>query len=161
MTIQSGNFTFSLWGWAVKIGSTDKENRYSVYVEYKWDGSPMNFYTDKLAMAWQSNATPFGDPSGRHFVDGKPYTNTIDKKLVSGDSWNVDMKAGGSGTIQEGYGYQELRAPLTAAGTSAAVQVGYVHRLAPGSSGVILAYGLISFTGSLQTEYNDRFNFTY
>ncbi|GIQ68399.1 hypothetical protein DUZ99_00835 [Xylanibacillus composti] len=159
---------FELWGWVVKYGSVNSsENSYAVYADYKWNKGPFNAYTDKLAMAWQDKVTPYGDPTGLHYWRWNPYnqgeahvyTNAIDKKLIQGNSWKVNVIAGGD--PQDGWGRQEIRVKKSNAGTTGAVEIGYAHRICPGGTDVTISYGVISFSGFCQTEYNDRFNFTY
>lgn len=163
ITLANDDDGLQLWGWVVKIGSTSTENKYAAYVEYEWPTGPFWHYTDTVAMAWQSRATPYGDPlsqhnwrpSGSHHV----YNNAIDKQQVEGNAWKVDIIGGGS--PQDGWGRQELRVGKSYEGQTGAIEIGYVHRLAPGTATVTISYGALSFSGTLQTEYNGRFNFTY
>ncbi|WP_340027874.1 hypothetical protein MHB71_23895 [Paenibacillus sp. FSL H7-0940] len=156
-------------GYAVYGGTSNngKERIYQVYATYKWSSSPFNFYTDNLAMAWQSNATPTGSPNGQHTVYNTngvkvgSYSSKVSKEEVSGTAWLVDIKAGGSYNVQDGWGRQELRYPTSSQGISTAIAVGYSHRTLPGfTTGVGLSFGYVSFTGTGKVDYTGRFNFT-
>ncbi|WP_128894501.1 hypothetical protein [Longirhabdus pacifica] len=168
----SSSDIFSLWAYVSKNEdeSNSSENSYSVWVYYKWSESPFNFYTDKLAVAWQSKAGPYGDPSGfgntQLVLDccehpPESWDLPVDKQELEGTSWKVDVKAGGPDVEQWGQGYMEIRVPTKYEGTTGALEVGYAHRLGPGSITVTLNYGDVSFTPVLTEVYEDRYNFTY
>ncbi|ALS09925.1 hypothetical protein ABE82_26265 (plasmid) [Paenibacillus peoriae] len=155
--------TPTISGYAVYSGTSNngRERIYQVYATYRWASSPLNFYTDNLAMAWQSNATPTGTPNGQHTVDGNTYSSPVDKEEVSGTAWFVDIKAGGSSTVQSGWGRQELRYATSSQGINTAIAVGYSHRNLPGNdTEVNLGFGVVSFGGIGKTDYTGRFNFT-
>jgi hypothetical protein len=155
---------FRLYGYAIKNGSANStENSYSIYAQYSWDRGPLNYYTDTLAMAWQSKVTPYGSPysvhnwrSGSHLYQ---YTNEVQKKQNEGDSFEVDVF--GYPDPQDGYAKQEVRAPKSLAGQTGSVEIGYAHKTIPGVALAILNYFSIDFSGAGQQEYADRFNFSF
>ncbi|WP_068502561.1 hypothetical protein [Paenibacillus kribbensis] len=155
--------TPNISGYAVYSGTSNngRERIYQVYATYRWASSPFNFYTDNLAMAWQSNATPTGTPNGQHSVGGNTYSNPVDKEEVSGTAWLVDIKAGGNTTVQSGWGRQELRYATSSQGINTAIAVGYSHRTLPTfTTDISLSYGVVSFSGNGKADYYGRFNFT-
>ncbi|WP_128894500.1 hypothetical protein [Longirhabdus pacifica] len=166
----SSSDNFTLWAYVSKNEdeSNSSENSYSVWVYYKWSSTPLNYYTDKLALAWQNKATPYGDPGGfgakgtkfgDQLIDVENWDLPVDKEQMQGNSWKVDVK--GSLVLEQwGQGYQEIRVPTEYEDTTGSIQVGYGHKILPGSVSVTIGYASISF-GSGTISYNDVYNFTY
>ncbi|MNW49033.1 hypothetical protein D3C74_264330 [compost metagenome] len=160
--VMAANIKPTLSGYAVYSGTSNngKELIYEVYSTYRWNGTPDYFYTDNLGMAWQSNATPTGTPNGQHTIGGNTYSNKVDREEVSGTAWLVDLRMGGSNTVQSGWGRQQLRYPASQDGMNTAIAVGYSHRWLPAwTTNVSLSFGYVGFSGNGKTDYSGRFNF--
>lgn len=155
---------FSMRGYAISKGAVNaSEKAYDVYATYNWSSAPINTYTDTLAMAWQSNMTPYGAPySVNNWRSGAQlfqYNNKIQKQQVQGNSIEVDVIASGNDP-QDGYAKQQIRVSKSTTGT-AAVELGYAHKLVPGIALAVLNFVNIDFSGASQQEWSDRFNFSY
>ncbi|MGR6763187.1 hypothetical protein ACU1JV_15220 [Paenibacillus sp. T2-29] len=155
---------FKMYGYAFKLESPNsRENAYHVYASYNWERGPLAYYTDTLAMAWQSKVTPYRSPysvhnwrSGSHLYQ---YENQLQKQQIEGDAFEVDVL--GYPDPQDGFARQEVRAPKSLTGQTGAVEIAYAHKTIPGVALAILNYFSIDFSGAGQQEYQDRFNFTY
>lgn len=160
-----GDLTINAW--AVSHGSVSStENSYTLYANYIWAKTPLNRYTDVIAMAWQSKAVPYGAPEGMHYWYWSPnqppheFINEVDLQQIEGNSWKIDIIS--TSSPQDGWVSQTIRVPKTEAGTTGAIAIGYSHRFVPSLPGVSISWGSVSFDpSSFQTDLYDRVNFTY
>jgi hypothetical protein len=150
---------FSLTGYALKTASNTKENEYDIYVNYNWKSEPFFFWTDVVAISWQSQGSPIsGTSNSRHtvvnWIANKWTTTHVNNNLnsssnLNGTAWDVDIIATwerkGS---QYGYGKQTIRVPKSYEGTTGAFQVGYSHTHTPGNISVSIGPVGIDFGGA-------------
>ncbi|WP_128895705.1 hypothetical protein [Longirhabdus pacifica] len=170
-TDNNNNDKFIMWAYVSKFPSSSSvENIYGIYVHYKWNSSPLYFYTDTLAVVWQGKAHRHEDPSGfgnKATVMSSGITNLSYWDLPAdiikdgGVSWKVDVKAGGKNTEQWGHGFQKIRADKMHEGTTGVIEIAYGHRLAPGSASLNIEDRRLEFKSVFTILYNDIYNFTY